>query len=266
MEHNPNVGQNLNIYPNQLGARVVYPAQSEKMPVAIAKAVIVAIAASQKAQATGDGEDEATARQFKYVSVNDVLGVAHTALVEAGLAAIPVEVSYSDEVVQVGALPAQLLARYGYQFRLVHSEGLSWIDPSDTRHISIFLPTDGKDAGKAQTLAIREYLKGLLRIRTADPNDVSEADKAPTKAGEASVKQPRETKRIPPKGAILFEFSNGLEPLIAKEIQERFQKEVEPQTFAIRKAWEECNERGLAELHETARPTWLRIRKGLEKE
>ncbi len=270
MEHNPSQHQasmlgGVQQATNLAGRTVVqYQAPPEKMPVAIAKAVIVAIAAMQKAQATGDGEDVNTARQFKYTSVNDVLDAAHDALITAGLAAIPVEVSYSDEIVQVGALQAQLLARYGYQFRLVHSEGASWIDPSDTRHISIFLPTDGKDAGKAQTLAIREYLKGLLRIRTADPNDV--AQQGATQAPDKAVKQPRETKRIPPKGAILFEFENGLEPLIAKEIEDRFHKEVAIQPFATRKAWEEANERGLEELNTTARPAWLRIRKVLDRE
>lgn len=231
-------------------SRVVLPAQ-EKMPPAIAKAIIEAIAKVQGAQTTGKGEDVDTAREFTYSSINDVLNASHDPLNAAGLSVIPIETSYSDEFVQTG-----IFARYGFQFRIIHREGASWVDEKDTRHISILLPSDGKGAGKAQSLALRDYLKGLLRIRTVDPDDVS---------GEG-VKQPRETQRIPPKDALMFDFKNGLEPLTPKDILDRFQEVVAPLNFATRKQWEEVNTQGLRNLHEVARPIWLKIRKALDKE
>jgi len=225
---------------------------AEKMPPAIAKAIIEAIAQVEGAQTTGKGEDVDTARTFVYSSINDVLNASHAALNAVGLSIIPIEASYSDEVTASN----HIFARYGFQFRIVHKDGASWVDEKDTRHISILLPSDGKGAGKAQSLALRDYLKGLLRIRTADPDDVSEED----------VKQSRGTERIPPKGTLLFSFGTGLESLTPKEIFDRFQNVVATLDFSSRKDWEEANLDGMRNLHEVARPMWLKIRKALDKE
>lgn len=227
------------------------------MPQAIGKAILEAISKISGAQATGKGEDAGTARSFRYASINDVLDAAHQVMCEVGLAAIPIEVEYRDEIVSTPLNTQMLAASYAYKFRLVTKDGTSWVDQEDTRHVSLLLPVDGQGAGKAQSLATRDYLKGLLRIRTVEPEDAAQ---------NGVEKQPRETERIPPKDTLLFDFGDGMEALTYQEVETKFGELISGLKFAQRKQWETANGTGLRQLNEVARPLWLRIRADLDRE
>ncbi len=231
------------------------------MPIGIGKLVIEAISKISGARATGNGEDESTARRFTYTSINDVLDAAHDALNEVGLAAMPMEVEYSDEVLVTPLNTQVLKASYVFKFRLLGKDGSSWVDEQDKRHVTLIMPADGKGSGKAQSLATRDYLKGLLRIRTIEPDEEVAAEKV-----NGVEKQPRETGRIPPKNTIFFDFGNGLEAITPQEVEVRFADRVAGLKFALRKQWETANATGLRELHELDKPLWLRIRADLDRD
>lgn len=239
-------------------------ARPDPMPPAIAKAILEAIEKVQSAIARTKGEDEATARQYKYASINDVLDAAHDILKDVGLHALPIEVEYQEEWVDFGGIK-QLWARYGYQFRLIQkTAGVSWIEERDVRHVSLQISGTGQNAGKAQSLALRDYLKGLLRIKTAEP-DLEDGSNAKNVSRETS--SPAAAK----KDAIPFDFGKQgkggqpiLEPLTPQEARARFEAEVAPLDAGKRQQWEEANEVGMRALYEVANPTWLALRKMLE--
>lgn len=241
--------------------------QSTPMPAAIAKALIKAIKEGKSAFAATPGEDAAEARQFKYASINDVLEAAHDTLNNNGLTAIPIEVAYSEDVVDLGGV-RQILARYGYRFRLVHETGVSWVDEDDTRHISIYIAGSGMSAGKAQSLALRDYLKGLLRIRTSEP-EIEDSGAAPAVAKPEPV-----VKLGMPKGPATMPFvfgpedgkGGGLKPYTATQVKELFDKIVAPLPKAKRAEWEEANAQGLKQLHEVNGKIALQIRRVLDQE
>ena len=228
------------------------------MPVAIAKAVLEAIKKIESAEATGEGEEGT--RAFKYASINDVLAAAHAALNEVGLHASPVEAEYTREFVEQGQLK-QLWAHYGYKFRLIHKDGASWIDEDDVRHISIALSGDGMRTGKAQSLAMRDYYKGLLRIRTAEPDD----EGASANGANRPAAPPKAAPHI--KGTIPMTFVDGtLSWLPPKEIEVLFAEHVASLGSSERQEWADKNKVGLDQLQALNKPMWLRLRKTIEQE
>lgn len=241
---------------------VVRAVAAPPMPPVIAKAVLEAISKIEGTEATGKGEDADTNRKFTYTSINDVLNAGHKVLIEVGLTAMPIEVEYHDELVTSPLNAQHILARYAYQFRIIHKDGTSWVDERDTRHVALFLSVDGKGAGKAQSLALRDYYKGLLRIRTIEPDEDTEQ----LNGVEKQKKKGRETSRIPPKNGILFDFGKGMESLTAQEVEAKFKELLGKQSFEVRQQWEGANATGLRALYEHERPVWLRLRREIERE
>lgn len=237
------------------------------MPKEIAIAIIEVIKEIKSAAPTGEGKEGM--RVFKYASINDVLDAAHDVLNSKGLAVAPIEVSYAEEIVPRGPGTApQKWARYGYRFRLIHETGSTWVDEADTRHISIAINESGMSAGKAQSLALRDYLKGLLRIRTAEP----EIEDAAPESGEP---KPEITVRLgEPKGPATMPFifgpedgkMGGMKPYTAAQVKELFDKIVAPLSKAKRAEWEETNAQGLKQLHELSRKIAIQIRRELDRE
>lgn len=228
------------------------------MPKDIAIAVVEVIGKIEGAEATGKGEEGS--RIFKYPSINDVLTSVHQALKEVGLAVVPVEVSYAEEMVQRGVM-TQLRARYGYQFRYIHKSGQVWIDEADTRHISIAINESGMSAGKAQSLALRDYLKGLFRIRTVEP-DIEGAEPSTTDKPEIVVNLGK-----PRPATMPFVFGeNKMAAYDATQVKQLFDKIVAPLSKALRLEWELANRAGLEQLHEVNKKIALQIKRELERE
>lgn len=228
------------------------------MPKPIAMAIIKTIGEIEGAEARSQGDEGS--RTFKYASINDVLAAAHEALKTNGLAIAPIEVSYSEELVQRGVM-TQMWARYGYRFRLIHKDGESWIDEADTRHISIAINESGMSAGKAQSLALRDYLKGLLRIRTVEP-DVESAEAATTDKPEITVNLGK-----PRPATMPFVFGGDkMAAYDADQVKQLFDKIVAPLSKALRSEWELANRAGLEQLHEVNKKISLHIKRGLERD
>lgn len=240
------------------------PTKPTPMPPVIAKAVMEAIDKIEASEQTGEGEEEATARTFRYTSINDVLGASHEALKEVGLHVAPIEAHCETEAIGEGAL-VQVWAHYQFRFRYIEKKtGTSWIDEEDTRHISLQISGNGMNAGKAQSLAMRDYYKGLLRIRTIEPEDGEEAG-SKNVSRETSTNAPK--RAAPKKGAIAFDFGpqgGGMKGLTPPEVRERFEKEIASLSPELRKQWEASNEAGLRELSTVAKKIWLDIRKVLD--
>ncbi len=236
-----------------------------KMPKEIAKAVIEAIDKIEAAQATGEGEEGT--RAFRYASINDVLEAAHQALKDVGLAVSPIEVSYSEDVVDLGL--KQLWARHGYRFRYIHKSGETWVDEEDTRHLSIPINSNGMSAGKAQSLALRDYLKGLLRIRTAEPDAEPDAQNVSRETLQRSgVRPPAPAAARGPNSSptIPMSFAPGnMQPHTVKSAQDAFDQIVAPLSPAKRRQWEDANEEGLRQLKELSGPAWFHIRKAIDR-
>lgn len=241
------------------------PIQSsiQPMPPEIAKAIVMAIKAAQGVEKTGEGEDRAEKRKFAFSTIDDVLEAAHEALEKAELAILPMETEHSEEVVELldtsGRTTKQMWARYGYQFMLIHGSGETWVNARDTRHISLPV-TGGQTAGKAQSFALKHYLRGLLRLRTGEA-DVESEDV------DAKIDAPVSTPRRAKKGSILFDFGpnhGGLQAYTPLEVKHQFGVLVAPLSPDKHREWEEANHMGLKELHETAKSTWLAIRKMLD--
>lgn len=235
----------------------VIPMRSETtMPISIAKAIIEAIKKIESADATGKGEEANTARRFQYASINDVLKAASGALNDAGLTALPIEVEYTEESVN----GTHLLARYSYRFRLIHKDGGSWVDEQDTRHVTLAIDASGMNAGKAQSLAMRDYYKGLLRIRTREPDD-----EAAENVSHETI-QRSDGRQVERKGTIPFDFGEGgMAYYSVEDIRRLFDEKIIKLKASQRKQWEAANVEGIRALNEAARPTWLHIRSGLDK-
>lgn len=237
------------------------PIQNPPMPPEIAIAVLKAIESVESATMTGEGERGT--HTFKYASINDVLEAAHGPMKAAGLHVTPIEFSYAEQVIE-GAATHQLWAQYGFQFRYLHSSGVSWVDREDTRHISILITPTGMSAGKAQSLATRDYLKGLLRIRTAEPDVEGGTENASPaqKADPVNLGKPKG----PPTMPFVFDKTGKMAPYDAVQIKNLFEKNVAPLSKAERDAWESTNRAGLEQLFHVNQKTFLQVKKGLERE
>lgn len=217
------------------------------MPKEIAKAILEATKKVKSALKTGEGEEGM--RSFGYATINDVLDAAHDTLNEHGLHIIPIEIACHREWAGLA-----LWGHYEFKFRLVHQSGASWIDDLDTRHISLVLSGQGINAGKAQSLVLRDYLKGLLRIRTTEPNL---EDEGATRAAPATPKTPQRPNATLP---FTFEASEGLKSYTVEEVVALFGEKVVRLPKARRKEWEDANMTGMRMLKEADSTAWLHIR------
>ena len=129
----------------------------------------------------------------------------------------------------------------------------------------------------AQSYALKHFLRGLLRIRTGEPDAESlpqtkqEPDGEPARARRGRPPNKPEVNlgtRGPAQPTYLFDFgrqeSGGFEQLTAEQVQLLFDKIVAPLGKAKRKEWQEANRAGMAELCEGAKSTWLQICKAIE--
>jgi hypothetical protein len=243
------------------------------MPPAIAKALVVATRKVAEAAKNGTGRDARTEREYQFATIDDVLAAAHAALADAGLVIYPQEVASSTELRQLGlGVGYQQWVTYSYRFLLVHEGGDTWMSSADTRHITLLLE-GGNTEGKAQSHALKHFLRGLLRIRTGEP-DLESTPAAP-QPGEMG-QQPPPQRRTParkrqvgvdgtPETAYPFDFGEGMQTYTAAQIDEQFRAKVAPLKKALRTQWEEANREGLAHLCNGAKGTWLAIRQELDQ-
>ncbi len=240
----------------------------KEMPQAINRAVLATIKAIRPAIQGGEGEEGI--RTFRYTTINDVLDACHDGMIETDLGVKPIEIHdfYSEEILS----EEKIRVHYAYKFRLMHA-GLSWVDEEDIRHVTVVIPATGIGSGKAQSLALRDYLKGLFRIRTQEP--------------EADVATPPDQRDAPQKGVsaeggngfsslrpraptVMFNFGifgqGGPQSYTLDEAEMMLKKIVAPQRYSERKQWEsdEVNATGLRELSELDKPRMLRWRKLLD--
>lgn len=233
----------------------------------IVKAILEAIAKVKHAEKSGDGEatEGRRLRSFRFATIDDVLEAAHEALDAVGLTVMPIEIGADIET-----LDGNDWVRYSFQFMLLHKSGKVWVSPNERRVVHVRL-SDGHTEGKAQSFALKVYLRGLLRIRTGESD--LESSIAGTLEDDPPVNRPVGRHQASntlgtngPRNRITypFEFGDGIVQLTADEVEAEFNLSVRDQSKEARTAWRVANRIGLDQLNNSARARWLRISKALE--
>lgn len=258
------------------------PVPPTPMPASIAKALVVATRNVAEAARNGQGREVTGAgvREYQFSTIDDVLAAAHDALATAGLVVYPQEVACHVELRNLGlGVGYQQWATYSFRFLLVHESGDTWMSPNDIRHATLQLE-GGNTEGKAQSHALKHFLRGLLRIRTGEPDLESTTQKTEQAERAQAPQQPRRGPGRPRKQSSQsdvdftpalptypFDFGEGggMSVYTADQINDLFSSKVAGLKKSLRNQWEEANREGLAMLCNNERNLWLAIREELDQ-
>jgi hypothetical protein len=236
------------------------------MPAAIAKALLKAVKEVKEAEKTG--KLEKGGREVAYHSIDDIYGAVHEAMIANDLMVKAVEVDCTEELLPDGV---NRWAKFRYKFRFLHTSG-TWTDEEDLRTIPIIVGPDGVGYGAAQTFALREFYRGLFRLRTGNGDQNPGAAASDQAGGSPAAVTSREQPDRAPKGKVFMTFPsvNNLAPIL---------QAVSPQEaldlFLLRVAslkgdkvieWARVrvNEDGLRQLQTLSPSIWKKIRHGVE--